>query len=71
MPYIASTPRHCPGFAELKNLKAFTCKCPSCGEAKEIFSDEFDRTHKCGKCGENIDFSQCTIEAEGRSVAPE
>jgi len=71
MPYIVSTPRHCPGFAELKNLKAFACKCPNCGQAKEIFSDEFDRPHKCGKCGENIDFSQCTIEAEGRTVAPE
>jgi hypothetical protein len=37
-----STPQHCPGYQNFKTLKAFTCKCPKCGEVKEIFSDEFD-----------------------------
>jgi endogenous inhibitor of DNA gyrase (YacG/DUF329 family) len=71
MPYIPSTPRHCPGFASFKNLKAFTCNCPACGEPKEIFSDEFDRPHTCRKCGKQIDFNQCTLEAEGKSTVPE
>ena len=34
-----STPQHCPGYANFKSLKAFTCACPKCGEVKEIFSD--------------------------------
>lgn len=57
-----STPQHCPGFAEFKNLKSFKCSCPNCGEEKEIFSDEFDRSHLCGKCGKEIDFNQCTLD---------
>ena len=40
-----STPQHCPGYENFKNLKSFICKCPDCGESKEIFSDEFDKTH--------------------------
>ena len=71
MPYIPTTPRHCPGFEPLKNLKSFVCKCPNCGEPKEIFSDEFDRIHNCGKCGRQIDFTQCTLEGEGKSTVPE
>jgi hypothetical protein len=35
-----STPQHCPGYANFKTLKSFTCACPKCGEVKEIFSDE-------------------------------
>jgi uncharacterized protein (DUF983 family) len=65
-----STPQHCPGYADFKNLKAFTCKCPKCGKEKEIFSDEFDRPHTCSGCGESIDFSQCEIAGEGKSVSP-
>ena len=59
-----STPQHCPGFEQLKHLKSFVCKCPSCGREKEIFSDEFEKTHLCGGCGKEIDFSQCTPESE-------
>ncbi len=59
-----STPKHCPGFNELKSLKSFICKCPSCGKEKEIFSDEFNRTHTCKGCGREIDFSKCKVEAE-------
>ena len=59
-----STPQHCPGFQDFKNLKTFTCRCPECGEEKEIFSDEFNREHVCGKCGKKIDFSQCTLEGQ-------
>jgi uncharacterized protein (DUF983 family) len=59
---MASTPQHCPGFQSFKNLKSFSCKCPECGQAKEIFSDEFDKRHVCAKCGKEIDFSQCTLE---------
>ncbi len=55
-----TTPQHCPGFQDLKNLKAFTCKCPECGKEKEIFSDEFDRKHICPECGKELDLSQCT-----------
>jgi uncharacterized protein (DUF983 family) len=57
-----TTPQHCPGFEQFKNLKSFSCKCPDCGESNEIFSDEFDRAHKCQKCGKPIDFTQCTLE---------
>ncbi|HSM75077.1 MAG TPA: hypothetical protein VK852_10585 [Desulfobacterales bacterium] len=65
-----TTPQHCPGFASFKNLKSFSCKCPSCGEEKEIFSDEFDRSHKCAKCGEEIDFTQCTLTGQAGSPSP-
>ena len=57
-----TTPQHCPGFQEFRSMKVFSCKCPECGEAKEIFSDEFDRPHKCAKCGKPIDFTQCTLD---------
>ena len=50
-----STPQHCPGYANFKTLKSFTCACPKCGEVKEIFSDEFD---------------QCQLEGEGKSISP-
>ena len=56
---MANTPLHCPGFEQFKSLESFMCKCPECDEEKEIFSDEFDRTHKCSKCGKEIDFSRC------------
>ena len=67
---MPSTPQHCPGFTEFKNLKSFECSCPSCGEKKEIFSDEFDRSHICEKCGKEIDFNQCTLEAGASSSEP-
>lgn len=57
-----STPKHCPGFQDFKTLKSFICKCPGCGEEKEIFSDEFDKPHKCSGCGKAIDFNQCTLD---------
>ena len=57
-----STPQHCPGYEQFKHLKSFSCTCPECGEAKEIFSDEFEKVHLCGKCGKEIDFNQCTLE---------
>lgn len=56
---MANTPLHCPGFEQFKNLESFLCKCPECDEEKEIFSDEFNKTHTCGKCGKEIDFSRC------------
>ena len=65
---IMTTPRHCPGFEDLKNLKAFTCKCPNCGKEKEIFSDEFDKRHVCSGCGEEIDFTKCSIEGSGGKI---
>jgi len=57
-----STPQHCPGFENFRNLKSFVCKCPKCGASKEIFSDEFQKAHKCDSCGEAIDFTQCKLE---------
>ncbi|HMA85027.1 MAG TPA: hypothetical protein VKN73_04935 [Desulfosalsimonadaceae bacterium] len=56
-----TTPQHCPGFQQFKHLKSFTCNCPECSDALEIFSDEFDKPHKCPKCGKDIDFTQCTL----------
>jgi len=64
MSQISSTPSHCPGFQHLRNLKSFRCRCNQCGEAKEIFSDEFDRPHKCPGCGAPINFSRCRLEGE-------
>lgn len=58
---MTTTPQHCPGFEQFKHLKSFTCSCPECGEEIEIFSDEFDRPHKCKNCGKEIDFTQCTL----------
>ena len=57
-----TTPKHCPGWEQFKNLKVFSCKCPNCGKEKEIFSDEFDKTHICSECGKEIDFTQCTFD---------
>ncbi len=59
-----TTPQHCPGFEQFKTLKSFTCKCSICGQSKEIFSDEFDKTHVCKGCGKQIDFTQCTLEGQ-------
>jgi len=65
-----STPQHCPGYATFKNLQSFICKCPNCGEEKEIFSDEFDKSHTCAKCNQSIDFTQCTLEGGGATSGP-
>jgi uncharacterized protein (DUF983 family) len=65
-----TTPLHCPGFEQFKNLQSFSCKCPDCGQEREIFSDEFDKTHVCRKCGNEIDFTKCSIEAAGSTDAP-
>ena len=62
-----TTPQHCPGFDSFKHLTSFVCKCPSCGKEKEIFSDEFEKKHTCNQCKQEIDFTQCTLEAEGGS----
>ena len=59
---IMTTPQHCPGFESFKTLRSFDCKCPNCGKEKEIFSDEFEKTHVCAGCGKEIDFTKCSIE---------
>jgi uncharacterized protein (DUF983 family) len=59
-----TTPFHCPGFEQLRNLSVFTCRCTECGESKEIFSDEFNRSHTCSGCGKPIDFTKCSIEGQ-------
>lgn len=69
MPRNMSTPSHCPGFQELRNLSSFICKCPECGKEKEIFSDEFNRTHTCSGCGKPIDFNRCAIESSGKDTS--
>jgi hypothetical protein len=58
-----STPQHCPGFENFKHLQSFICKCANCGAQKEIFSDEFNKTHTCDSCKQPIDFTQCTLDA--------
>jgi ribosomal protein S27E len=65
-----STPMHCPGYQDLKNLKSFVCKCPECGKEKEIFSDEFNRSHTCSGCGKPIDFSKCSLEGQATTTGP-
>jgi hypothetical protein len=62
-----TTPQHCPGFDDFKHLSSFMCKCPNCGKEKEIFSDEFEKSHTCPQCHQEIDFAQCTLEGEGGS----
>jgi len=64
------TPQHCPGFEQFKSMQSFSCKCPNCGQEKEIFSDEFDKAHICKKCGKEIDFTKCSISAAGSTDAP-
>jgi uncharacterized protein (DUF983 family) len=67
---MEKTPQHCPGFEQFKNLQSFKCKCPECGQEKEIFSDEFDRPHKCDGCGKPIDFAQCTLDGSAKVDSP-
>ena len=57
-----TTPQHCPGFEQFKNLKSFKCKCPSCQKEMEIFSDEFEKSHSCASCGKAIDFAECKLD---------
>lgn len=64
-----SIPQHCPGFEQFRDLKSFTCKCPGCGEEREIFSDEFDKKHICAACKQEIDFTQCTLDGEPSTTA--
>ena len=65
-----TTPLHCPGLYQNKNLKSFVCKCPNCGKEVEIFSDEFDKRHTCKGCHQEIDFTKCQMEAEADIVTP-
>ena len=65
-----STPQHCPGFQNFKNLKSFNCTCPNCGQEVEIFSDEFDKTHVCSGCNEPIDFTQCKLDGAATTPSP-
>jgi hypothetical protein len=65
-----STPQHCPGYENFRNLKSFTCKCADCGAEAEIFSDEFNRTHLCKGCGKQIDFTACELTGEAKSSSP-
>ena len=60
-----TTPQHCPGFESFKHLSSFTCRCPDCNEAVEIFSDEFDKESLCPKCNSKIDFTKCTLSGAG------
>lgn len=60
-----TTPTHCPGFENFRNLSSFLCRCPECGAEMEIFSDEFNREHKCTKCRQPVDFTRCSWQAGG------
>lgn len=61
---MANTPMHCPGLEDFKTLNAITCDCPACGHEHEIFSDEFEKSHRCKSCGEEIDFSKCEVTSQ-------
>ena len=65
-----TTPQHCPGFEQYKNLTSFSCKCPECGKEIEIFSDEFDRKHTCKGCKQEVDFTKCQFYASGEDTTP-
>ena len=65
-----TTPQHCPGFEQFRNLESFMCSCPSCASKIEIFSDEFDKPQKCPNCKNEIDFTQCTLEGSGKAATP-
>jgi hypothetical protein len=65
-----STPQHCPGFEQMKELKSFICQCPNCGKEAEIFSDEFNKTHVCKGCRKEIDFTKCTLRAGASTSSP-
>lgn len=65
-----TTPQHCPGFEQYKNLTSISCKCPTCGKEIEIFSDEFDRKHKCTGCKQEVDFTKCEFYASGEDTTP-
>ena len=65
-----TTPVHCPGWEDFKNLSSFICKCPECGTEKEIFSDEFNKEHLCKGCGKKIDFTKCSYEAGAGTSDP-
>jgi hypothetical protein len=69
--YDMNTPSsHCPGFESFRDLKSFICKCHNCGMEMEIFSDEFDRQHKCKGCHEQLDFSKCEYQGGGSDPSP-
>ncbi len=67
---MATTPQHCPGFESFKHLKSFVCKCNNCEAEKEIFSDEFNKTHTCAECGATIDFTTCSYDAGAGDSSP-
>lgn len=63
---MTNTPlSHCPGFERFRDLKSFVCKCQSCGQEIEIFSDEFDKERFCSGCKKQIDFSKCEYSGGG------
>jgi hypothetical protein len=66
---MTDTSQHCPGYQTNKNLKTFMCKCASCGQEKEIFSDEMDKVHTCA-CGAKLDFNKCHIDGQAGGVSP-
>jgi len=41
-----------------------------CRALVEIFSDEFNREHICKKCGKQIDFTSCTVDAGASDQTP-
>jgi len=65
-----SSPMHCPGHEQFKNLKSLICKCPNCGQEKEVFSDEFDKKHLCKGCGHEIDPGKCAVAGGGSDPSP-
>jgi uncharacterized protein (DUF983 family) len=65
-----TTPQHCPGYEQFKNLSSFYCRCPNCSREYEVFSDEFNRKHTCRGCGKEIDFTRCELYASGTDTIP-
>jgi len=62
-----TTPQHCPGYANFKTLKSFTCNCPKCGTEKEIFSDEFDRPTSAANAETRLTLRSASSRARARA----
>jgi Zn finger protein HypA/HybF involved in hydrogenase expression len=45
---------------EGRNVTPVECRCPACGRALEMFSDELDIT--CPQCGKDVTMEVCELD---------
>lgn len=58
--------QHCPGFESNKTLNEVKIKCPTCGKAWEVFSDELNKEAKCSGCGATFDPKACSCSCASK-----